>query len=117
MTTRAEPYLPLNPRVFALMLSLADGPAHGYAMKLAAEERSSSLHLDAGSLYRHLSRLLDDGLVVECQPPAGEEPDARRRYYRLTPFGREVLAAEARRLEDLVELARSRRLLDGRSRA
>ncbi|HVS16428.1 MAG TPA: PadR family transcriptional regulator [Thermoanaerobaculia bacterium] len=117
MSPTPDSHLPLNPRVFALLLALADGPAHGYAIKVAVEERSRSLRLDAGSLYRHLSRLVEDGLVEECDPPRGEQPDARRRYYRLTGFGRRVLAAEARRLDDLVALARSRRLLDGRSRA
>ncbi|HVS65015.1 MAG TPA: PadR family transcriptional regulator [Thermoanaerobaculia bacterium] len=118
MVPSPEAHLPLNPRVFALLLALSEGPAHGYAMKQAAEERAQgSLRLDAGSLYRHLSRLVDDGLVEECEQPPETDADARRRYYQLTALGREVLAAEAARLEDLVELARSRRLLGGRSRA
>lgn len=112
-----EDSLPLNPRVFALLLALAEGPAHGYALKRAAEDRGPSLRLDAGSLYRHLSRLVEDELVEECEPPSAETVDARRRHYRLTAFGRDVLRAEAARLDDLVELARSRRLLRGRPRA
>lgn len=107
----AHDFLPLNPRVFALLLALIDGATHGYAMKLAAEARAPSMRLDAGSLYRHLSRLVEDGLVAECDPPSDVEVDARRRHYALTTLGREVVAAEATRLEDLVELARSRHLL------
>jgi DNA-binding PadR family transcriptional regulator len=112
--TDAPPTLPLNPRVFAILLSLADGSAHGYQIKKAVEERSAgTIRLDAGSLYRSMAKLLDEGLIAET----GERPDpamddTRRRYYHLTERGRAVVAAEARRLANLVEFARSRDLIE-----
>ncbi len=106
--------LPLNPRVFTILLALADGSAHGYQIKKAVEERSGgAIRLDAGSLYRTIAKLLDEGLIAEF----GERPDpamddTRRRYYQLTEQGRAVVAAEARRLAHLVEFARSRNLIE-----
>ncbi len=106
--------LPLNPRVFTILLALADGSAHGYQIKKAVEERSGgTIRLDAGSLYRSIAKLADEGLIAE----SGERPDptmddTRRRYYCLTEPGRGVLAAEARRLAHLVEFARSRNLIE-----
>jgi DNA-binding PadR family transcriptional regulator len=106
--------LPLNPRVFTILLALADGSAHGYQIKKAVEERSGgTIRLDAGSLYRSIAKLVDDGSIAE----SGERPDptmddTRRRYYQLTEQGRAVVAAEARRLANLVEFARSRNLIE-----
>lgn len=99
-----ERHLPLNPRVLALLVALLEGPTHGYALKTAVEEGSDhTVTMDPGSLYRHLSRLEEDGLVAEVPTPHGEaHGDPRRRFYGLTPLGRAVLAAETRRLRSLL---------------
>jgi DNA-binding PadR family transcriptional regulator len=105
---------PLNPRVFMILLAFAEGRAHGYQIKQAVEERSGGqVRLDAGSLYRAIAKLLDDGLIQETMDrPEPSEDDARRRYYHLTDAGRQVVAAEARRLADLVEIARANDLIE-----
>ena len=110
---RPEAHLPLPPATFHILLSLADGERHGYAiMREVAERTGGATRLGAGTLYGALKRLLDGGLVAEggerADPAMGDE---RRRYYRLTPFGRLVARAEARRLDDLVRAARQKRLL------
>ena len=98
---------PMNPRVFLILLSFAEGPSHGYEIRKRAEALSGhTIKLDAGSLYRSIAHLLDQGLIEELDPPSeNETPDARRRYYGLTPRGRELAAAEAERLAGLVEHA------------
>lgn len=97
-----------------ILLAFAEGTSHGYQIKKAVEERSGGqVRLDAGSLYRALARLLDDGLIEESRErpePSGD--DARRRYYRLTDSGRRAVAAEARRLAGLLEIARAHDLID-----
>lgn len=110
-------HLPVHPRVFAVLLSLAEGPSHGYAIKSLVEERSEgAIVLDPGSLYRRLSALLEEGLVEETErPKEADGDDPRRRYYRLTKLGREVAAAEARRLQKQLALGSSRRLLAGKA--
>ena len=97
-------YLPLNPRVFAILAALLEVPAHGYRIKQEVEERSGgAVTLDPGSLYRTIARLLDDGVVEEVPAPDGEsETDPRRRYYGVTPLGRALVAAEAARLRQLL---------------
>lgn len=99
-----ETLLPLKPLVFMTLLSLNDEARHGYAIKKDLEARSEGrLTLEAGTLYRLMARLLKEGLVVESDArPAPEDDDERRRYYQLTAFGTDVLAAEARRLSRLV---------------
>lgn len=106
-------HLPLNPRVFEILFALVDGPAHGYQIKKSVEARTrNAVTLDAGSLYRAVARLLDDGWITETdERPDPDDHDPRRRYYRLTESGREILTAEARRLAHLVDLARDRRLI------
>src|SRR5438034_11801179 len=101
--------LPLSPPVFHILVALADGEAHGYAIMRDITERSEgSVRLGAGTLYGAISRLLDDGLIEESQErPDPEMDDTRRRYYRLTHFGGRVLAAETKRMADLVRAARS----------
>jgi DNA-binding PadR family transcriptional regulator len=108
-------YLPLTPVAFEILLALAGGEQHGYAVMLDVERRSSgAINLHAGSLYRALNRLLEAGLIEELdERPDPADDDERRRYYRLTARGREVARAEARRLEAQVEAARERRLLPG----
>jgi len=106
-------FLPLTQVSFEILLALAGGEQHGYAVMLDIERRSAgSLSLHAGSLYRALNRLLEAELIEELEErPDPAQDDERRRYYRLTPKGMEVARGEARRLEQLVSAARKRRLL------
>jgi DNA-binding PadR family transcriptional regulator len=98
-------YLPLNPRVFAILAALLEGPAHGYRIKQAVEERSGgAVTLDPGSLYRTVAKLLEEGVVEEVSAPPGEEGvDPRRRYYGITSFGRTLVTAEASRLRHILD--------------
>jgi DNA-binding PadR family transcriptional regulator len=93
---------PLKPAVLHILLALADEQRHGYAIMQAVNEQSSgAVPLRTGSFYRHLSRLIDAGLVVEA--PTKPDVDPRRgAYYRLTARGRDALDAERRRLLNLV---------------
>lgn len=101
--------LPLQPAVFHILMVLAEEDRHGYAIIQAIAERTERrVRMGAGTLYRSLHRMLDDGLVVEIdQRPRPEDDDERRRYYRITPLGRKAARAEAQRLADLVSLARA----------
>lgn len=110
-------FLPLTPVVFEILLALGDGDRHGYAIMQEVEQRSGgAIRLRAGSLYRALARLLDDGLVAEvASSTAVEGEDERRRTYTLTRLGRRVAKAEALRLASAVKAARSKRLLEGRA--
>jgi DNA-binding PadR family transcriptional regulator len=109
-------FLPLTPVSFEILLALAGGDHHGYAVLLDVERRTGgALSLHAGSLYRALNRLLESGLIEEVdERPDRDHDDERRRYYRLTPKGLAVARGEARRLELQVEAARQRRLLPGK---
>lgn len=109
----AESHLPLTPPVFHLLLALADGDKHGYAiMKDVAQRTENKVRLSAGTLYGIISRLLAEGMILEVRErPAPALDDERRRYYRLTGFGREVAIAEAERMEKVLAMARSKRLL------
>ncbi len=111
-------FLPLTSVVFEVLLALADGERHGYAIMQEVENRTGgAVQLRAGSLYRAVNRLLETGLVAESQQrPDPERDDERRRYYRLTALGRQVAQAEAQRLEWAVASARSKKLL-GKRRA
>jgi DNA-binding PadR family transcriptional regulator len=108
-------FLPLSPAIFNILLALAGGEKHGYGiMQEIAAQSASSLRLGPGTLYGSIKRLLEDGLIEESdERPDPAHDDQRRRYYRLTEFGQRVAAAEAARLEELVRLAHSRRLLPG----
>ena len=110
---RPEELLPLSPPVFHILVALADGEAHGYAiMRDVAERSEGSVRLGAGTLYGAISRLLDDALIEESeQRPDPEMDDTRRRYYRLTRFGGRVLAAETQRLSELVRAARATKVI------
>jgi DNA-binding PadR family transcriptional regulator len=105
--------LPLKPVDFLVLLMLARGERHGYGiMQDVAAHTEGRLDLEAGSLYRTIRRLQDDRLIEEsARRPAADLDDERRRYYRLTAFGRRVVTAEAARLRRLVRLAESARLL------
>jgi DNA-binding PadR family transcriptional regulator len=101
--------LPLTPLAFDILLSLAEGDRHGYAILQDAEQRLGGLlPLRTGTLYRALARLLDDGLISEVEAAPGS--DERRRNYHLTPLGRQVAQAEARRLAAQLATARAHKL-------
>lgn len=101
---------PLKPAVFHILLALAEHDAHGYAIMRAVREQSAGrVPLQTGSFYRHLSRLIEAGLVAEAA--ARKPPDDPRRgpSYRLTAHGRQVLAAEKQRLTELVAMMKGLR--------
>lgn len=97
-----------------ILLALGSGPAHGYALGKEIQERSAGrLDPSTGALYQALKRLTDDGLVKAVAAPAGETGDARRNYFAITPAGRRELSGELQRLDDLISLARRRKLYGG----
>jgi len=104
-----ESVLPLTPAVFHILLTLADGEAHGYAIMQEVTRRSGgTVRLGPGTLYGAISRLLQDGIIEESEErPDPHMDDTRRRYYRLSNLGGRVLAAETERLAELVKAARS----------
>jgi DNA-binding PadR family transcriptional regulator len=110
-TPLPESFLPLKPHWFHVMLSLADQEQHGYGiMQEVLQRTDGKVRLWPATLYGTLKRLIDEELIEESEErPAPELDDARRRYYRLTRFGRRVLAAESERLEDLVRVIRAKR--------
>lgn len=112
-TSDPIPSLPLTPAAFHIMLALADGENHGYAiMKEVAENTQGKMRLGPGSLYGTIKRMLADGWIEETdERPDPELDDERRRYYRLTGVGRKLVQAEAERLEQLVNIARGKNLL------
>src|SRR5438874_4318337 len=109
--------LPLPVATFHILLALADEDRHGYAIIQDVEARTGGeLKLSAGTLYRSIQRMLEQGLLVETRErPAPEHDDERRRYYRITPFGTAVAKAEARRLTQLVKMARAAGFAPGRA--
>jgi|SRR6516225_6311992 len=102
--------LPLPPATFHILMAVADEDRHGYGIiQDIASRTSGELQMSAGTLYRSIQRMQEQGLIVETRErPAPEEDDERRRYYRITPFGLTVARAEARRLMQMVKLARAR---------
>jgi DNA-binding PadR family transcriptional regulator len=105
-------HLPLTPAVFHVLLAMADGDKHGYAiMKEVARRTEDKVRLSTGTLYGIIARLLSEGMIAETERrPAPELDDERRRYYQLTRFGREVAAAEAERMESAIALAHAKHL-------
>ena len=106
---QADALLPLPPATFHILMALAEEDRHGYAIiQDVAARTGGELRLSAGTLYRSIQRMLEQGLIVETRErPAPELDDERRRYYRITPFGTAVARAEARRLTQLIKLARA----------
>ena len=104
-----EEFIPLSPPVFHILLALADGEAHGYAiMQDVAQRSGGSMRLGPGTLYGAIARMLEDGLIEEsADRPDPEMDDSRRRYYRLTHLGGSVLATETKRLAALVRAVRA----------
>lgn len=114
MTTERAKAAPLSPVVFAILLSLAEGDRHGYAiMKDARAPQRGGITMGPGTLYGSIERMMRDGLVAESP----QSDDERRRYYRLTGAGGRVLAAELERLEAAVHGARQMGLLPQRGRS
>jgi len=103
----AESFLPLPPATFHILMALAVEDRHGYAIiQDVAARTGGAIHLSAGTLYRSIQRMLEQGLITETRErPEPEFDDERRRYYRITDFGAEVARAEASRLTNLVRLA------------
>jgi DNA-binding PadR family transcriptional regulator len=105
------PTTPLTPATFHILLSLAQGVAHGYRIKRMVEERTGgAVRLGAGTLYAGVRRMAASGLIEETDAPsdAGDlEPGSRWRFYAITPRGREALQAEITRLEADLEAARA----------
>lgn len=105
LTERAARLLPLRPPILEILLALAERPLHGYAIIQALRDpEGPGLRIETGPLYRHLKRLLEEGLIAQSdEPPPGTRDDERRKaYYSLTPLGRAVVQAEGARLRELV---------------
>jgi DNA-binding PadR family transcriptional regulator len=112
MTDAPDPQ-PLTPAVFHILLALADEDRHGYGIMQDVQERTDGLiRLGPGTLYGTIKRLLESGWIEETDArPDPELDDERRRYYTLTDAGRTVATLEAERLENLVRVARVKKLL------
>ncbi len=110
--TDAQRYLPLTVPVFQILLSLTDQDLHGYAIIQDIRERTAGeVNLTASTLYAAIARLLDSGLIKELDSrPGPEDDDPRRRYYAISPRGRDVARLEVGRLQRLIESARRKRL-------
>jgi DNA-binding PadR family transcriptional regulator len=111
-----EALLPLPQAAFHILVALAQGDRHGYAiMQDVAAGTGGNLKLNPGTLYTTIRRLLEQGLVIELdERPDPEEDDERRRYYRLSELGREVAKAEAARLRQTLAFARQAGLIQKR---
>lgn len=110
---RPDSLLPLPVATFHILMALAVEDRHGYGIiQDVASRTNGKVKLSAGTLYRSIQRLLEQDLVIEVQErPAPDEDDERRRYYRLTRFGRDVAIAEVRRLEGIVSQAHAKKLV------
>jgi DNA-binding PadR family transcriptional regulator len=109
--SEAQPAAPPSPVTLAILLALTGGDQHGYGILKAVEAQPDAPRLGTGTLYAALQRLTADGLIAESEraPVAGE--DQRRRYYRITPLGREVAGVELARLARIVAQPAARVLL------
>jgi DNA-binding PadR family transcriptional regulator len=106
-----DDFLPLPQATLHILLALADGDRHGYAIIQDVEARTDGeLRLSAGTLYRSIARMVEQGLIVEVEKRRTKSDDERRRYYRLSALGTAVARAEVRRLSHLVRDARARGL-------
>ena len=115
--SEVESLLPLPPATFHILLALVDQERHGYAIIQDVEARTEGeLRMSAGTLYRSVARMVEQGLIAEVtKRPAAKVDDERRRYYGITTFGTAVARAEAQRLAQLVKLARASGLVLGRT--
>ena len=103
--------LPLSPQVFHILIALWQSEQHGYAIMQDVSARTGGkIRLSPGTLYGSIKRMLEHGVIVELserERPRAADDDERRRYYRLTPFGRKVARAEAARMAESLEQAKS----------
>ncbi len=108
-----EDLLPLTPAVFYILLSLTDGERHGYSiMQEVGHITEQTVQMGPGTLYGSIKRMLTASLIEETEErPDPALDDKRRRYYRLTPYGRHVVTLEAERLARLVQQAQAKQLL------
>jgi len=108
--TDIESFLPLQSGTFHILTALGGGERHGYAIiQDIAVRTGGKVKLSAGTLYRSIQRMLEQGLIVESRRrPTAELDDERRRYYRITELGSRVMRAELRRLSQLIQLARAK---------
>lgn len=106
----ADEYLPLTSPMFQILLALADGDKHGYAILKEVQRRTEGrVRLSAGTLYGLIKRFVDEGIIIECdERPDPALDDERRRYYRLSGDGRALAVAEMERLADTLEQARAK---------
>jgi DNA-binding PadR family transcriptional regulator len=108
----SEQQTPLTPPMFHVLLALADGDKHGYAiLKEVSEQTNGEVQLRTGTLYGIIKRCLENGFIKEVRKPALKNDDPRRRYYHLTDSGREIAIAEAKRLQKLLTRARTKQLI------
>ena len=113
--TDIERLLPLAPAVLHILIALGEGDRHGYAIMQEVSERTAGkVRMSPGTLYGSIRKMLDEGLIEELFHRGGQD-DERRRYYRVTRFGRAVAAAEAERLTALLHHARLNGLLPRRN--
>ena len=112
-TKQPESFIPLTPAVFHIMLALADGEKHGYAIMQEVEAIShDQIKMGPGTLYGSIKRMIANGLIEETlERPDPDLDDQRRRYYRLTGLGSAVLNEEANRLASLLKRARTKQVL------
>jgi DNA-binding PadR family transcriptional regulator len=112
-----ESLIPLPPATFHILMAVAYEDRHGYAIiQDVAARTGGEIKLSAGTVYRSIQRMLEDGLLIETSKrPAPKDDDERRRYYRITPFGTGVARAETRRLSQLVKMARASGFAEGRA--
>jgi len=110
-----ETLLPMTPAVFNILLALADGEKHGYAIMLEVEEIThGTVKMGPGTLYGSIKRMLSSGLIEETdERPDPDLDDERRRYYKLSGLGQRALRLEAERLEQQVSVARLKHVLEG----
>lgn len=111
---------PLSPPVFYILLALADRERHGYAIMQEVERRTrDKVRLLPGSLYSTIKRMLQAGLIVECDAAEvdPDNEDERRRYYRITPAGREAARQEVDRMSTLIEIAGEKKLTESLAEA
>jgi DNA-binding PadR family transcriptional regulator len=108
-------FLPLPPASFHILMILAGGENHGYAiMQQIDRDTGGRFRIGPGTLYGSIKRMMNAGWIEEAEErPDPELDDERRRYYRLTDIGLKVTQAEANRLAQLVKLARQSSLVDG----
>jgi DNA-binding PadR family transcriptional regulator len=110
---RPAEFLPLTPAVLHILLALADGEQHGYAIAQAIEALTDgTVRMGPGTLYGSIGRMVAGGLIEESARPRGKNgDDERRRFYRMTLLGRRVLESETERLARVVALARAKNVL------